>query len=272
MRIKFLVVILFLPIGGFAQLEGLPKTDDVLHRFLEVEQLEVAPSTQRVLNFVKRLEHNPEAYGNHQQQFARQLFVKTHSRFLKTFRDDASFSQLFSNGNYNCLTATALLGVVLQHFDYAFKIFETNHHIFILVETDRGTALLETTDPFDGFTTDPKTIEKKITSYKASTAAATDSRVIQYQFKTALYHEVSLEQLTGLLHFNIAAKAYNSKNYERAITHLEKATVNYNSSRVNEFTEVILLTLKEANTTHANELTARLQKLQQLSGQTNSKF
>lgn len=269
---KLLAVILFLPIIGFGQVGNRERTDEYLQRFLTVEEQEPKPSTQRVMNFLQRLEDHTDSYKKHQQNFARQLFVKTHSRFLKTFRDDARFSQIFSNGNYNCLTATALLGVALQHFGYTFKIFETNHHIFILVDTDRGTALLETTDPFDGFTTDPLVIERKIASYKTAAPNAASSQVIQYQFKSNLYHEVTLDQLTGLLHFNIAAKAYNAKDYENAIAHLEEATTCYSSSRLVEFMEVILLTLRETNLSSAPTLSARLRKLQQSSKQSASKF
>lgn len=267
---RLIVAIFFLPILAVAQVDNTiseQKTEAMLTRFLKTERDDLLPSTQRVTKFFDRLASHSGGYDKHQQQFVRQIFVKTHSRFLKTFKDNATFSQLFSNGNYNCLTATALLGVALQHFQYSFKIFETNHHIFILVDTDRGIALLETTDPFDGFTTDPKRIEKKIASYKAATASETDSRVIQYQFKTRLYKEVTLDELTGLLHFNLAANAYNTQNYEQAVFHLEQSGALYQSPRIQEFSDVILLTLRESNVKNAPALTTRLQKLKQSSAE-----
>jgi hypothetical protein len=272
---RLIVAMLFLPMLALAQADDASqalRTDAILTRFLKTEQAEVAPSTQRVTKFFDRLSENPAAYEKQQQQFVRQIFVKTHSRFLRNFKDNATFSQLFSNGNYNCLTATALLGVALQHFNYSFKIFETNHHIFILVDTDRGTALLETTDPFDGFTTDQKLIDKKIAGYKSATASGTDSRVIQYQFKNRLFKEVTLEELPGLLHFNLAVNAYNAKHYEQAIFHLEQAGVLYHASRIQEFSDVILLTLRELNAKDASALTARVQKLKQSVESSSSKF
>lgn len=266
---RLIVAIFFLPILAVAQVDNASeqKTKAMLTRFLKTEREDILPSTQRVTEFFDRLESHAGSYDKHQQQFARQIFVKTHSRFLKTFKENATFSQLFSNGNYNCLTATALLGVALQHFNYSFKIFETNHHIFILVDTDRGPALLETTDPFDGFTTDPKLIDKKIAGYKSATASETDSQVIQYQFKTRLYKEVTLEELTGLLHFNLAANAYNAKNYEQAIFHLEQSGTLYQSSRIIEFSDVLLLTIRETNAKNSPVLIVRLQKLKQSSAE-----
>ncbi|HEY0651789.1 MAG TPA: hypothetical protein VGD65_01635 [Chryseosolibacter sp.] len=264
---KFLLVTLFIPMLSMAQVERSVsrETHAILLRFLEAEQNQVVPSTQRVMNFLDRLASQSDSYHEHEQQFVRQLFVKTHARFLKTFRGDATFSQIFSNGNYNCLTATALLGLALNHFGYSFRIFETNHHIFILVDTDRGVALLETTDPFDGFTTDDKVIDRKISSYKSASATETDSRVIQYQFKTSIYRQVKLEELIGLLHFNLAASAYNARDYENAISHLELSRKYYNSGRLREFSDVILLTLQESNPANAGLLTARIRKLKQSS-------
>jgi hypothetical protein len=268
---RLIVAILFLPMLSFAQTDNASgqKTEAMLTRFLKTEREDILPSTQRVTKFFDRLESHSGNYDKHQQQFVRQIFVKTHSRFLRTFKDNATFSQLFSNGNYNCLTATALLGVALQHFNYSFKIFETNHHIFILVDTERGTALLETTDPFDGFTTDPKLIDKKIAGYKNATASDTDSRVIQYQFRSRLYNEVTLEELAGLLHFNLATNAYNAKNYEQSLVHLEYSGALYQSSRIIEFSDVLLLTLQETNTKNSPALIARLQKLKLASAETS---
>jgi hypothetical protein len=269
---RLIVAILFLPMLSFAQTDNASgqKTEAMLTRFLKTEREDILPSTQRVTKFFDRLESHSGNYDKHQQQFVRQIFVKTHSRFLRTFKDNATFSQLFSNGNYNCLTATALLGVALQHFNYSFKIFETNHHIFILVDTERGTALLETTDPFDGFTTDPKLIDKKIAGYKNATASDTDSRVIQYQFRSRLYNEVTLEELAGLLHFNLATNAYNAKNYEQSLVHLEYSGALYQSSRIIEFSDVLLLTLQETNTKNSPALIARLQKLKLASAETSA--
>jgi hypothetical protein len=265
---KLTVAIFFLPILALGQADGgdshRQDTENLLTSYLNTDGAEIQPSTLRITKFLDKLSSHPEAY-NKQQQFLRQIFVKTHSRFLRTFKQYATFSQLFSNGNYNCLTATALLGATLQHFNYSFRIFETNHHIFILVDTDRGRTLLETTDPINGFITGEKLVEEKISNYKSVAPNETDSRVIQYKFQSRLFNEVTLENITGLLHFNLAVNAYNAKDFERATVNLEQANKFYQSSRMVEFTDVILLTLRELKTKDANILTARLLKVKKAS-------
>jgi hypothetical protein len=271
---KLTVAIIFLPMLVFAQAD-LPvsnrhNTENLLLRYVNTDGAEIQPSTARVTKFLEKLSSHPEAYNKQQQQFLRQLFVKTHSRFLRTFKQYATFSQLFSNGNYNCLTATALLGATLQHFNYSFRIFETNHHIFILVETDRGRTLLETTDPINGFITDAKAIEQKIAGYKSAKGTETLADVIEYNFQNTLFNEVTLEDIIGLLHFNLAVNEYNRKNFERATYHLEQANQFYQSSRMIEFSEVVVLTLKELKPKDAEALSARLRKVRNASAGTLS--
>lgn len=266
---KLTVAIFLLPMLVLAQADiailNRQATENLLVTYLNTDRAEVQPSTIRITKFLDKLSSDPEAYNKQQQQFLRQIFIKTHSRFLRTFKQYATFSQLFSNGNYNCLTATALLGATLKHFGYSFRIFETNHHIFILVETDQGRTLLETTDPVNGFITGQKLIDEKISGYKAPLAGKPESRVIEYKFQSALFNEVTLENITGLLHFNLAVNAYNAKDFELATSHLEHANEFYQSSRMVEFSELILLTLKELKTKNADMLTARLQRVQKAS-------
>jgi hypothetical protein len=266
---KWIVMIVLLPVCVLGQVPSAStqeqQTKSQLEAFLKTEFKEVLPSTVRVMKFIERLSANPESYGKSQQSFVKQIFVKSHSRFLKSFQPDATFSQLFSNGNYNCLTATALIATTLKHFGYTFRMFETNHHIFILVNTDRGLTLLETTDPFTGFVTDPGAIEKKISAYKTTTEANTDARVIHFEFRTPLYKEVSLDNLVGLLHFNLSVNAYNTKKFVLATDHLELTTATYQSSRVIEFADVILLTLKALNTPDGSRLTERLNRIKKAS-------
>ncbi len=266
---NWMVAFLLLPIIAFGQaapsVSPEEKTEQQLQLYLASEAGNVQPSTDRVMKFIERLGDDPRAYANHQQTFVRQIFVKSHSRFLRTFKPNATFSQLFSNGNYNCLTATALIATTLQHFGYTFRMFETTHHIFILVDTDRGTTLLETTDPFTGFITDSKIIDQRVATYKSATHSKTDSRVIHYEFQTPVFKEVTLNNLAGLLHFNLSVNAYNDKNFTDATSHLELATQTYQSSRVPEFADVIRVTLKELNVPDAAALTSRLQKVRKAS-------
>ena len=83
------------------------------------------------------------------QSDARQLhtlFRRMHKVFLKNYKAYSDFDELFTSGKYDCLTATALFSNVLDNFQYAYEIIETNYHIFLMVKTSKGEIMIETTD------------------------------------------------------------------------------------------------------------------------------
>src|SRR3954466_3416406 len=97
---KLTVAILLLPILAIAQVDKpisiYQDTERLLRAYLETEGNSILPSTVRVTNFIEKLSTHPDQYNKHQQRFLRQIFVKTHSRFLRTFKQPATFSQVFS--------------------------------------------------------------------------------------------------------------------------------------------------------------------------------
>jgi hypothetical protein len=167
-------------------------------------------------------------------------FKKINKKFLRTYEAYSGFDELFSNGKFDCLTATALFSIVLERLDYSYELIETNYHIFLLVQTSKGEVLIETTDRFGGFVTDANAIEMRTGSYRknALTAASVSTRYMEYTFK--LYQPISPTNLNGLLYFNQAVKAYNQSLFVDAAELLEKANTNYSSPRCTEFGIVLL--------------------------------
>lgn len=108
--------------------------------------------------------------------------------------------------------------MVLEEFGYDFKIIETNYHIFLSVETDKGPVLLESTDRYNGIVTDPIQIEQRISTYRNNelfiNPSSSQSDKAHYKYDLNLYHVVVTVSTPGLLYFNQAVTAYNSKNLE----------------------------------------------------------
>jgi hypothetical protein len=174
-------------------------------------------------------------------RFCRLLFNRTHQEFFRRYSQFASFSETLNRGKYNCLTGTALYALLLNHFDIAYTIIETNYHIFLLAETDDGQVLFEATDPINGFVTDAKEIARMIDHYKKNIPLGVplDGKRY-YMFTSELYQPVGLSELRGLLHYNVSTNAYNNQDFESAIKHLDRAIDLYSSPRVAEFSTVLL--------------------------------
>jgi len=234
-------VLLFMPILALAQGTGsTPGSTFPMAYYLNIYTASngATASPDNFLDFVDRLESKRPSFRD-DHEFVSYLFRKTHQRILRSFHSQASFDETLSRGNYNCLTGTAVYAMLLAHFGLPYTIVETNYHIFILTETNRGKVLLEATDPYHGFSDQAEAIEKRIAGYRKNKIAETDPGKNYYHFSFDLYNEVTLDQLLGLLHYNLAIANYNGGEILAAIGHLDLALELYNSPRIEELARVI---------------------------------
>jgi hypothetical protein len=188
------------------------------------------------------------------------VFTKTHSKLLKTYSEYPTFTEIFTSGNYNCLTATALYSAILDELEFKYKVVETNYHIFMMVETAEGDVLIETTDPIHGFVTDKSEIEQRISKYMADDRQNNKS---YYQYAMTLYNHIDPQSITGLLHYNLAVELYNQKKFSATIEHIEKAQGYYYSKRLEEFARVVLLSVVESDL-HFTQKEILVRKLQSI--------
>jgi hypothetical protein len=242
------MILIFLPVlasAQDAQTEATPVEDlsYYLTAFSETDGSNAR--TEAFMGFVQKLEHK-RASCKDDQVFLRLVFSKTHQQFLRNYQDYASFSALLNKGTYNCLTGTALYALLLNHFEIDYEVIETNYHIFLLASTAKGRILFEATDPSHGFVEDAEQIEKRLAAYKENDVEEKRSDKTYYRLTCSLYKTVSLEEMTGLLHYNLAIEAYNNHQLHASIAHLDKAATVYHSPRMEELTRIILLSVIES--------------------------
>ncbi len=202
-------------------------------------------STTAINSFVQKLEFKKPSFKK-ESEFLQYTFNQTHRKFLKHYKQYCTFTELVDKGTYNCLTATALYALLLQHFNIDYTIVETNYHIFLLANTEQGTVLLETTDPLNGFISKASEIEKRISAYKQNELMKVEKSKTVYAYNFNLYHAVSLDEMLGLMYYNLAIEAYNNQEIQLAIAYLDHATLRYQSARIEEFSSIILLTLQQS--------------------------
>lgn len=201
---------------------------------------------QPVLSMAEKLAQKKESFKR-TNDFLAYLFNSTHQRFLRHFDEHAGFGQLLTNRTYNCLTATALYALLLDYFDFDYKIIETNYHIFLVIQTDHGQVLFETTDPANGFVSDAEEITNRIVQYREHRIQPEVSNKTHYRYKVDLYREVNLDEMRGLLHFNLSINAYNQRNIQSAVEHFEQSLKWYHSPRMEEYSRIMLLSVVESN-------------------------
>ena len=242
-------VLLLFPVVVFSQREarshaGSAMTQTRFSEFCEVDGLmEKSPDLS---DFLIRLE---ERYRNtNSLRFSQFLFTKTRQLFLRRYSHEASFRQTLTKGQYNCLTGTALYATLLDHFNIPYKIIETNYHIFLMVQTADGEVLFEATDPLNGFVDNKEEISKRIERYKRNAPfQVADPAKKYYTYNVNLYREVTLDEVKGLLHYNLSTEAYNTRNFQAAVQHLEQTVSYYNTPRLYEFSTVLLMAVVESD-------------------------
>ena len=248
MRLRILAIILFLPVLAVGQDKGdsdlaLSKVAFYLTRY---GLPDASPaSAHPVLNFVAKLDSKRSSFKR-DSDFLEYLFAKTHQRFLKHYSEYPSFGETLNTGTYNCLTATALYALFLDHFQVDYEITETNYHIFLMAHTEEGNILIETTDPTYGFVTNAGEIERRIAEYRDEREAE-DSSNPAHQYDFSLYNTVNLDQMLGLLHYNRSIAAYNDQDLTTSVAELAKAIESYQSPRIQAFSDLVLLAVLSTN-------------------------
>ena len=265
MRVWILIGLYFLPILTRAQeaVSGESRFTYYLNQYIETGTNEtITPS--EISNFIVKLRVIRAKTDD--SNFLKTLFSRTHNKFLKQYRNQASFNDIFKNGRYNCLTGTALLALLLDRFEFDYQIIETNYHIFILVHTEGNNILLEATDPHSGFVSDQKMVRERINLYRENKIQELSPDHYHYHFSFDLYNGVALKELTGLMYYNQAVEAFNRNQLDRSVQLLDKATESYKSERIEEFSRVILLALVQSNLEAKAKITylKKVQSLRQL--------
>jgi hypothetical protein len=167
-----LIIILFFNVAGLAQ-------DNEIKGF--VTKLKSEHSTSDVILLKK-------------------AFREAHKTYLKHYKAYSETVDIFQYGNFDCLSGTIFFSSLLDNLGFEYKIFETNYHIFLIANTSKGEALIETTDRNSGFVISKSEIEERLNTYKYNNFNSSSL----YLSKIAIFKEVSREQLKGLVFFNKA--------------------------------------------------------------------
>jgi hypothetical protein len=168
---------------------------------------------------------------------AKILFHKAHRNFLKNYRAYATVTDIFEKGNYDCLSGTYFLSHALSNLGIKHRIIETNYHVFLIAETNRGDVLMESTDRYQGFVTDPAKIEERINTYKTNGTDKINNQLYLSHIK--IYREILKDQLSGLLYFNQAVESFHKNDLIASCQYLQHAWKIYNNPRIEEFAPIL---------------------------------
>ncbi|HMP98196.1 MAG TPA: hypothetical protein PKC24_00355 [Cyclobacteriaceae bacterium] len=215
-------------------------------------------------NFLK--EHAHKKYKSELKQ-VKAMHRALHDTFLKSYRQYASFNDLFENGDYDCLTGTTLFALVFDKLGIDYQIIETNYHVFILLNPNtKNQILIESTDPVNGLITDYTTIQNRLNTYRKLEADEVKKDQYAYRYQEEIFREIDIYELVGLTYFNESVKQFNKGKLIEASVSLVVAGTYYRTNRVSEFAAILILSLANNNNIEENTRLENLKKLSELVG------
>jgi hypothetical protein len=165
----------------------------------------------------------------------KEIYTKVHAHFLKKYNEETYFHDIFTSGNYNCVTASALYSLVLDHFKIDYVIKEKPNHVFIIADPKSTSFMIETTNPVKGFYQFDERFKKNYVDYLQKNKIISEieykSTSIDVLFEK--YYEsaktISSLQLAALQYYNKGIFSFNSKDYSISAKNFEKAITIYPS-------------------------------------------
>lgn len=238
MKVFFTIAILIAPAFATAQ------SGDLFGQLVRAEGGAVNALTEKKYTGLVRHLEEKQVSSNSERLFLEYLFAKVQRQFLKTYQSQVAFSDLFSTGRYDCLSATSLYASLLTEMGIPFRIVETNYHVVLIASTADGEIMLEATDRFNGFVTGANEIEQRLLRYQSQLPRA-NGNMVQFQHPGALLREVSPNQLINLYHYNQAVIAFNHQDWVGCAVALEKTSMGYHSPRISSLGALLITAVAE---------------------------
>ena len=166
------------------------------------------------------------------------IYKSTHSRFLKKYEEEAYFNQIFENGNYNCVSASALYAIVFDQFEINYAIKETPTHVYLIADTNGLQTMIETTTPGTGVVPFNDAYKKESVDYMYANKMISEEEYSNTStdalFKKLFLTDqsIDLNELAALQYYNKAIFLMGDEKYMGGADYLRKAALIYPSNGI----------------------------------------
>ena len=164
------------------------------------------------------------------------IYDAFHNTFLKKYNSSVFFSEIFKNGNYNCVTATALYCYVFEKLDIPYKVKDLPTHVYLIAYPDLYNIKLETTVPgeYGYYAPNEKNIKRAIDeliSMKLITPDELNEKGYKNMYESYFYGNSALnkESLIGIQYYNKSIFDLIEEDFLTAENNIQKSLVFYQS-------------------------------------------
>ncbi|HYF69386.1 MAG TPA: hypothetical protein VD884_14680 [Ohtaekwangia sp.] len=228
-------------------------------------------SDDKIEQAKKRFYSHIEAYqaekiaGRKNDKRAKHIYDDIHKTFLKKYEEGKSFEDIFFNGSFNSLSASALYALAFHEGNIPYTIKEEPTHVYLVAFPENERIKVEAKSPHDGF-------QSMTTAFKQQfVKSLKDQKVISPQefasysqdqlfdrFYFGNQQDITLLNLVGIQYMNDATIKYEERKFDESLAQFEKAYLFFPSPK----TSFLLMSAcheafaarKEKDTAHAHLL------------------
>ncbi|MEQ9165666.1 MAG: hypothetical protein RLO12_05375, partial [Fulvivirga sp.] len=195
------------------------------------------------------------------------IYDEIHEAFLTQYKERILFNSIFDNGQYNCVSASALYSIALDEAEIPYIIKERPTHVYVLAYPKNEQIVVEATDPAGGYVKFNSSYKQAYIDRMAKAKMISDAEVKsksadllfdEYYFTDT---DINLTQLIGIQYINDAIYRVDNKDLEGAYQQLEKAWMLYPSQKVNTLMLAFLAELINGQKYEELKYVGYLQKL-----------
>lgn len=165
-----------------------------------------------------------------------------HQKLFNDFKKYSYFNEVFTNGDYNCATATAVLALAFEHFEIPYLIQEQRNHVFIIIQTKTNDIIVESTNAKNGvYLIDKKSLIENWR--KLNLIQLQQNAFINYDslFRVCTktdFYKIGFKELTANLYTNAAISMQKNELHEEAEQMMKKSLYLY-SNRNEKFRNMV---------------------------------
>jgi hypothetical protein len=225
--------------------------------FNESDLNKIENSQKEVLKLIEEIEKK-EIGKKKLKQKIQIIYKLTHDQYFKQYETNTFFDKIFENGNYNCVTATSLYALILNHFSINYKIKKTPNHVYLEVKDLRKNILMESTFPQDGVFEYSDNFKKYYVDYleKNKLLRNEDKELSMQQIFSQYFYSaeiINIYQLASLQYYNMGLQKLNSANFNDALNNFEKCKIiDNNNSSIDYLINLSLLAILDNGSTDAH--------------------
>lgn len=191
---------------------------------VEVDSVEMKNSYSEFLVFLSDLKNN--LTSKKEKKNLKSIFKKVHNKYFLKYEESPNFSDIFTDGVFNCVTASGLYCIVFDYLEIPYEIRQQPTHIYVVAYPRVHNIIVESTLPTAGVIEYSKKEIENYKKYLVENKVITEEEANKKGFWNAYIFPdstISKSNLIGIQYYNLTLDQIENEKYSKALKFIEKA-------------------------------------------------